>query len=342
MSAPLLQVDGLKVHFPIPTRAGLRTRYRPLKAVDGVSFTLEAGEALGVVGESGCGKSTLGRAVVQLVKRTDGQILWLGRDLSALGPEEMRPLRREVQIVFQDPLASHNPRMTARQIIGEPLGILAPEIGAEERAREVESMMRAVGLNPELADRYPHELSGGQSQRVGIARAMILKPKLVVCDEPVSALDVSTQAQVINLIKRLKREYGVAIIFISHDLSVVRQLCERVMVMYLGHLVEIGPRDGIFGRSLHPYTQALLDAVPTPDHRRQRGKKRMSISGEIPSPLDPPSGCVFRTRCPHATPVCGRTAPVLEDAGLGQSVACHHWREIAGASSAVPEAAIGV
>jgi oligopeptide transport system ATP-binding protein len=338
VTTTLLQVEGLKVHFPVAVRKGLRTRTVALKAVDGVSFSLGSGEALGVVGESGCGKSTLGRAVVQLVRRTEGRILWLGRDLSALSPDEMRPLRREVQIVFQDPLASHNPRMTARQIIGEPLGVLAPEMGAAQREAEVEAMMRAVGLNPELADRYPHELSGGQSQRVGIARAMILKPKLVVCDEPVSALDVSTQAQVINLIKRLKRDYGVAIIFISHDLSVVRQLCDRVMVMYLGHLVEIGPRDGIFDRPLHPYTRALLDAVPTPDPRRQRAKIRTAIKGEIPSPLDPPSGCVFRTRCPHATTVCIKAFPPLEDADEGQSVACHHWRELS--AGVVPADAI--
>lgn len=258
---------------------------------------------------------------------TQGRVVWMGQDLAGLNKSQMKGLRREMQIVFQDPLSSHNPRMTVGSIIGEPLTVFKPEIGKAARETEVQAVMRDVGLSPEIANRYPHELSGGQCQRVGIARAMILKPKLVICDEPVSALDVSTQAQVINVLRRLQREHGVALIFISHDLSVVRHLCQRILVMYLGHLMEIGTRDQMFDQPRHPYTQALINAVPIPDPRLQRAKPRVVVTGDLPSPLEPPSGCVFRTRCPYASQVCIKRIPELEVVADGQKVACHHWRE---------------
>jgi oligopeptide transport system ATP-binding protein len=323
-----MQVEGLKVHFPIRSGGFFRSRVQSLKAVDGVSFDIAPGEALGVVGESGCGKSTLGRALVRLVEATDGRVLWLGRDLVQVSPAELRGLRRELQIVFQDPLSSLNPRMPIGRIIAEPLTVHAPDMPADQKRAEMHAMMEAVGLNPELENRYAHELSGGQCQRVSLARAMILRPKLIVCDEPVSALDVSTQAQVINLIRKLKREFGIAILFISHDLSVVRQLCERVLVMYLGHIVEIGGRDALFEAPLHPYTQALITAVPIPEPARQRARQRVPIKGDLPSPIDPPSGCVFRTRCAFATVACMKKVPVLEVAADGHEVRCHFWREI--------------
>ncbi len=326
MSEALLRVENLKVHYPV-ARTSLFSRDRALtvKAVDDVSFEVFPGEALGIVGESGCGKSTLGRAILNLVKQTDGRILWLGRDIAGLSSKEMRPLRKDIQIVFQDPLASHNPRMSVGRIIGEPLELFSPELNATEREAAVREMMSHVGLNAEFYNRYPHELSGGQSQRVSIARAMILKPRIVLCDEPVSALDVSTQAQIVNLIRRLKKEFGVAIIFISHDLSVVRRLCERVMVMYLGKIMEIGPRDVIFENPRHPYTQALISAVPIPDPIRQAARPPVKLTGEIASPIDPPSGCVFHTRCPKTAPPCRGRMPYLEAAIPGENrlTACH-------------------
>ncbi|WP_409020607.1 ABC transporter ATP-binding protein [Brevundimonas vesicularis] len=326
MSEALLRVENLKVHYPV-ARTSLFSRDRALtvKAVDDVSFEVFPGEALGIVGESGCGKSTLGRAILNLVKQTDGRILWLGRDIAGLSSKEMRPLRKDIQIVFQDPLASHNPRMSVGRIIGEPLELFSPELNATEREAAVREMMAHVGLNAEFYNRYPHELSGGQSQRVSIARAMILKPRIVLCDEPVSALDVSTQAQIVNLIRRLKKEFGVAIIFISHDLSVVRRLCERVMVMYLGKIMEIGPRDVIFENPRHPYTQALISAVPIPDPIRQAARPPVKLTGEIASPIDPPSGCVFHTRCPKTAPPCRGRTPYLEATIPGENrlTACH-------------------
>lgn len=330
MSDILLRIENLKVHYPVAkTQLFRRGPALSVKAVDDVSFEVRAGEALGVVGESGCGKSTLGRAIVNLVKPTDGRILWLGRDIGGLAAKEMRPLRRDIQIVFQDPLSSHNPRMSVGRIIGEPLELFSPELSPAERETAVREMMTNVGLNAEFYNRYPHELSGGQSQRVSIARAMILKPRIVVCDEPVSALDVSTQAQIINLIRRLKRDFGVAIIFISHDLSVVRRLCERVMVMYLGRIMEIGPRDEIFDEPRHPYTQALIAAVPIPDPIRQAARPALRLTGDIASPIDPPSGCVFRTRCPDEAPPCRARVPALTVSPTKDSergVACHFPR----------------
>lgn len=323
MSAPLLQVEDLKVHFPIGRERGKSAQV--LKAVDGVSFSMAPGEALGVVGESGCGKSTLGRAIINLIKPTSGRVLWEGKDIAQFTGAQMRPLRRDLQIIFQDPLSSHNPRMTIGRIIAEPLEVYFSDWDENKRTAEVRDIMTKVGLNPELIGRYPHELSGGQCQRVSIARAMVLKPKLVVCDEPVSALDVSTQAQIINLLRWLRKEFGVAILFISHDLSVVRRLCDRVMVMYLGNLAEIGGRNDIFDVPLHPYTKALISAAPIPDPRREAAKERVRIVGDMPSPIDPPSGCVFRTRCPLEAPPCRARKPAFEMID-GHGVACHFAR----------------
>jgi oligopeptide transport system ATP-binding protein len=326
MSNAVLKVENLKVHFPIKTGSVFNRRTLPLKAVDGVSFEVKAGECLGVVGESGCGKSTLGRAVLQLIKPTDGRVLWLGEDLCGLSPEHMREKRRDLQLIFQDPLASLNPRLTVAEIIREPLYAADPTITRGEADKRIDEMMAAVGLLPEMRNRYPHEFSGGQCQRIAIARAMVLKPKLIICDEPVSALDVSIQAQVINLLRKLQRDYGLSLIFISHDLSVVRHLCHRVMVLYLGRMMEIGTREDLFARPLHPYTQALISAVPIPDPAKERDKDIVVLSGDLPSPLNPPSGCVFRTRCPRATPKCIKDAPIAEDIGNGHVVLCHHWR----------------
>jgi oligopeptide transport system ATP-binding protein len=322
----MLKVENLKVHFPVKTGGVLSRRAVPLKAVDGVSFEVKAGECLGVVGESGCGKSTLGRAVLQLIKPTAGQVVWLGENLADLAPEAMRARRRDLQLVFQDPLSSLNPRMSVAEIIREPLYAAEPAMSRAEADARIDAIMTAVGLLPEMRGRYPHEFSGGQCQRIAIARAMVLRPKLIVCDEPVSALDVSIQAQVINLLKRLQRELGLALIFISHDLSVVRHLCHRVMVLYLGRMMELADRDALFAKPLHPYTQALIAAVPIPDPAVERAKTPVILSGDLPSPLNPPSGCVFRTRCPKATPKCIKDVPEMETLDDGHRIACHHWR----------------
>lgn len=327
MSEPFLQVRDLKVHFPVRTGGILIGEYSPLKAVDGVSFDLKPGETLGVVGESGCGKSTLGRAVLQLISATDGSVSWLGRDLTALDKKELIAARENLQIVFQDPLASLDPRMTAGDIIAEPLRNYRPAMTKAERRKSVEAMMERVGLLPRMINRYPHEFSGGQCQRIGIARAMILHPKLVVCDEPVSALDVSIQAQVVNLLMDLQKDLGLSLLFISHDLAIVRHISHRVMVLYLGRVMELADKDLLYATPRHPYTQALLSAVPIPDPAKERAKKRVLLKGDIPSPLYPPTGCVFRTRCPEATDVCADQTPELEDAKAGHIVACHHWRE---------------
>ena len=324
---PLLSVQDLVVSFAVRGH-GFFAPLRPLVAVDRVSFDLHAGETLGIVGESGCGKSTLGRAILRLLPATSGRIAWLGRDLTALEEPEMRPLRRDLQIVFQDPLAALDPRMTIGDIVGEPLVTFAPEMRKEAVRAQVRDMLAKVGLSPEMINRYPHEFSGGQCQRIGIARAMILRPKLIVCDEPVSALDVSIQAQIINLLADLQREFGLALIFISHNLAIVRHISHRVLVLYLGRAVELAPRELLFSGPRHPYTQALLEAAPTPDPRREKAKPRLAISGDPPSPLDPPSGCAFRTRCPKASDLCARVRPELLDDGGDPAwrVACHHWR----------------
>ncbi len=321
-AAPLLAVEDLTVRFPVRVGGALRGRYRSLGAVEEVSFELAAGETLGIVGESGCGKSTLARAVLRLVEATAGRVLWLGTDLRRLDARALRARRRDMQIVFQDPLASLDPRMNVGDIVAEPLVTHLPELTAKEVRRRVCDMLDTVGLQPQMLNRYPHEFSGGQCQRIGIARAMILRPRLIVCDEPVSALDVSIQAQIINLLSELQRDFGVSLLFISHDLSVVRHISHRVLVLYLGRIMEIAGRDALYARPLHPYTQALVAAVPLPDPDRERAKQRLALRGEPPSPLAPPSGCVFRTRCPLAEPRCAHTLPPLETVAPGHRVAC--------------------
>jgi oligopeptide transport system ATP-binding protein len=321
----LIEVRDLKVHFRVKTGA-LISREVVLKAVDGVSFSVARGETLGVVGESGCGKSTLGRAILQLIPPTAGEVVWLGRPIHGLSAAGMRPLRRDMQIVFQDPLAALDPRMTVGEIIGEPLDTFLPSLPKPERKARVQEMMAKVGLSPQMVNRYPHEFSGGQCQRIGIARAMILNPKLIVCDEPVSALDVSIQAQIINLLMRLQREFNLSLILISHDLSVVRHISHRVMVLYLGRVMEVASRDELYASPRHPYTQALISAVPIPDPDREASKPRMILSGDLPSPFEPPSGCLFRTRCPNATALCAEIAPAEDRVSESHRVFCHHWR----------------
>ena len=325
MTERLLSVRGLKVHFPIASGGIFRKTYQPLKAVDGVSFDLFSGEALGIVGESGCGKSTLGRAVLQLLEPTAGQVVWLGHDIAGLNSRAMRTHRRDMQIIFQDPLASLNPRMTVGDIIAEPLRTHKPELAPAEVKRAVREMLDRVGLLSQMINRYPHEFSGGQCQRIGIARAMILQPKLIICDEPVSALDVSIQAQIVNLLMRLQREFGLALLFISHDLSVVRHISQRILVLYLGRVMEIADRDSLYLNPRHPYTKALISAVPLPDPDLEHSKQRLALQGDLPSPLNPPSGCVFRTRCPWADTRCQQQVPDLERAAATHHVACHHW-----------------
>ncbi|EDQ02993.1 Oligopeptide transport ATP-binding protein OppF (plasmid) [Sulfitobacter indolifex] len=321
--SPLLSVRDLHVRFPI-TRAGDMpwTKPRFLHAVNGVSFDLEPGKTLGVVGESGCGKSTLARGLIQMVPAT-GQVMWRGEtDLLSLSPRRMKPYRSEIQMVFQDPLASLNPRMTLGQIIAEPLRTHRPDISAKERRNRVAQMMERVGLLPQMINRYPHEFSGGQCQRIGIARALIVEPKLLICDEPVSALDVSIQAQVIELLKELQRDLGLAMIFIAHDLSVVKNISDEVMVLYLGRIMEKAPKAQLYDNPQHPYTQALLSAVPIPDPVAERAKKIVPMTGDMPSPMNPPSGCVFRGRCPRAQADC---AAVVPEPGNGpHQVACIH------------------
>lgn len=330
MSDTVLQVEALSVHYEVRGGGLLNSGRRTLKAVQEVSFQLRAGETLGVVGETGCGKSSLGRAVLQLVRPAAGRVVWQGQDLCGLTDRELKPVRKNLQVVFQDPLSSLNPRMTVGEIIAEPLRIHHPELSAAERTEKATEMMARVGLLPELARRYPNEFSGGQCQRVSIARAMILEPRVIVCDEPVSALDVSIQAQICNLLRTLQRDTGIAMIFISHDLSIVRYMAQRVLVMYLGRLMELSSCERFFARPCHPYSQALLAAVPEPDPGRPVSRYAEPLPGEVPSPLDPPSGCVFRTRCDHATPVCVSQQPKLELVEDGHKVACHHWRRLGG------------
>jgi peptide/nickel transport system ATP-binding protein len=324
--ANALTISRLSVQFPVPR--GWFARPAMLRAVDDVSLELRAGEALGVVGESGSGKSTLARAALLLMRPTSGQIVWMGRSLEGLSASELKPLRRELQIVFQDPLASLDPRMTVGEIVEEPLRVHRPELNADDRARAIAEMLVRVGIAPDLVNRYPHEFSGGQCQRIGIARAMILRPRLLVCDEPVSALDVSIQEQIVTLLADLKREFGMCILFVSHNLSVVRRLCDRVLVLYLGRMMEVASSEQLYTGPLHPYTRDLLEAVPIPDPDVQPARLARVLGGEPPSPLDPPSGCVYRTRCPHATEVCRERVPSWEEAAGGHWVACHRWREL--------------
>ncbi len=324
-SEPLLQVKDLKVYFAIkPEGAMPWTKPLTLRAVDGVSFELKEGETLGIVGESGCGKSTLARAIISLVPTRGGKIVWLGQNLAGASKAEMRPHRKEMQMIFQDPLASLDPRMNIGEIIAEPLKTHFPRTSKAKVREKVADMMAKVGLLPNLVNRYPHEFSGGQCQRIGIARALILEPRMIICDEPVSALDVSIQAQVINLLKQLQDELGVALIFIAHDLSVVKHVSDRIMVLYLGNGVEIASSDELYEHPRHPYTRLLIAAVPIPDPEIELNREVVLIKGELPSPLDPPSGCVFRTRCPKARDKCAEQKPRMEQLSNGHLVACFY------------------
>ena len=323
MTLPLLQVDDLRVWFTLPGEGWFRPAPRVLRAVDGVSFELSEGETLGIVGESGCGKSTLARGILGLVPVTGGDIRLGRQQLTGLPREAMRLTRQQIQIVFQDPLASLDPRMTVREIIAEPLQALRRDLSKKDRNLLVQQMMERVGLLPNQINRYPHEFSGGQCQRIGIARALIAAPKVLICDEPVSALDVSIQAQIINLLMDLQQEMGLSMMFIAHDLSVVRQISHRIVVMYLGKIVEVSDRDSLYRHPRHPYTKALINAIPIPDPDIERTKQRDHLVGDLPSPLDPPSGCTFRTRCPKASGLCAEQVPLAEEKAPGHWVACH-------------------
>lgn len=309
----LVRVRGLVKHFPVEGSDDV------VRAVDGVTFEIIGGETLGLVGESGCGKSTVGRCILRLIEPTAGEINFDGRDVRALNKSELRELRREMQIIFQDPYASLNPRMRVRDIVGEPLVIHGPKDKEEKRARVAE-LLRKVGLDPDYMNRYPHEFSGGQRQRIGIARALALNPKLIVADEPVSALDVSVQAQVVNLLQDLQAEFGLTYLFISHGLAVVEHISTRVAVMYLGRIVEVASAEELYAHPLHPYTQALLSAIPIPDPKRKRD--RIILTGDVPTPINPPSGCRFRTRCPSAIAECAQIDPDLREVAPGHTVAC--------------------
>lgn len=326
----LLEIADLKVHFDI--KDGKQWFWQPsktLKAVDGVTLRLYEGETLGVVGESGCGKSTFARAIIGLVKATDGKVAWLGKDLLGMKQEEWRDVRSDIQMIFQDPLASLNPRMTIGEIIAEPLRTYHPKMSRQEVRDRVKAMMMKVGLLPNLINRYPHEFSGGQRQRVGIARALAVNPEFIVCDEPVSALDVSIQAQVVNMFEDLQKELGLTYLFIAHDLSVVRHISNRIGVMYLGKLVELADSFELIAHSVHPYTRSLISAIPEADPKTARAAKRIPLEGDVPSPLNPPSGCRFRTRCPYADEQCANECPQLKEVSPGHFAACHHLDKVA-------------
>jgi len=331
---PLVQVRGLKMHFPI--HAGiLRRKVGAVKAVDGVSFDILEGETLGLVGESGCGKSTVGRAILRLYDPTDGSVVIDGEDIATLSPDALRRKRPMMQMVFQDPQASLNPRMTVAAIIGEPLDEHTGWDESKKTARVYE-LMDQVGLNRRFANRYPHEFSGGQRQRIGIARALALNPKFIVCDEPIAALDVSIQAQVVNLLEDLQDRLGLTYLFISHDLSMVRHIADRVAVMYLGRIAELSPREALYARPLHPYAQALLSAVPEADPAREATRQRIILTGDVPSPANPPKGCTFCTRCPKVMPLCHEVEPVLTEVEPGRFVSCHLYTDNTAGGRASP------
>jgi len=317
----LLRVENLKMHFPI-YRGVFQRQVGAVLAVDGISFDVRRGETLGLVGESGCGKSTTGRAILQLYKPTAGNVHFEGVDLIKLRGEELRHMRRKMQMIFQDPYASLNPRMTVEQIVGEPLIVHSAATGKEIHER-VENLLGLVGLNPAFATRYPHEFSGGQRQRIGVARALALQPSFIICDEPISALDVSIQAQVVNLLEELQEQFNLTYLFIAHDLSMVRHISKRVAVMYLGMIVELTSRDELYLNPLHPYTQALLSAVPIADPVVAAQRQRIILEGDVPSPANPPSGCRFRTRCPIAESICAEKQPEFRELKAGHFVACH-------------------
>ena len=322
MSVPLLEVQDLVMHFPVG--GGMFSKPAgAVKAVDGVSFSVHKGETLGLVGESGCGKTTTGRCILQLERATSGRIVFEGIDLMTLDAAALRAVRRRIQVIFQDPYSSLNPRMTVEQIVAEPLKVHGLVADKGERELRVRELLGQVGLLPQHGRRYPHQLSGGQRQRVGIARALAMQPSLIVCDEPVSALDVSIQAQIINLLEELQAELGLTYLFIAHDLSVVRHISDRVAVMYLGKLVELADRNALYEDPLHPYTRALLSAVPIPDPKIEAKRERTVLRGEVPSPLNPPSGCVFHSRCPIAVDRCSAEIPPLREIRPGHWAACH-------------------
>ncbi|HEY3115743.1 MAG TPA: dipeptide ABC transporter ATP-binding protein [Chloroflexota bacterium] len=323
----ILDVKNLEVLFPIRRGFLIERTTGHVRAVDNVSFNIKPGETLGLVGESGCGKTTTGRAVLQLQKPTGGHVYFKGQDLTTASGDDLRHLRQKMQIVFQDPFASLDPRMTVGSIIGEPLEIHG-HMSAKEREEKVRELLRIVGLNPYFVNRYPHEFSGGQRQRIGVARALVLDPEFIVCDEPVSALDVSIQAQLINLLEELQDRFGLTYLFIAHDLAVVRHISNRVAVMYVGKMVELADRNSLYEMPLHPYTKALLSAVPVPDPKIEKKRQRIIMQGDVPNPANPPSGCRFHTRCPYAKPDCSETEPPLEEVQPGHYVACFYWKDI--------------
>ena len=321
-NAPLIEVKSLKKYFPI-RKGVLQREVARVHAVDDVSFAVNEGETIGLVGESGCGKSTLGRCIVRLLEPTEGDVVFQGRSIGKLGARSLRPLRRQMQMVFQDPYASLNPRKRVGTIVSDPLRI--HRIGdRQERKKQVEELLEAVGLSPEHYNRFPHEFSGGQRQRIGVARALALRPKLVVADEPVSALDVSIQAQMINLLEELQDEFRLTYVFIAHDLGVVRHVSDRIAVMYLGRIMELSPAEELYERPIMPYTEALLSAVPIPDPDLSDQRERIVLEGDVPSPINPPSGCRFHPRCRYATEICSQVDPPLADYGNGHLAACHH------------------
>lgn len=320
----ILKVDNLKVYFPVSN--GFLKKKSYVKAVDGISFEIKKGETFGLVGESGCGKSTTGRAIVKIYKPTDGKVEFEGKDVTKIKGSDIKQFKKDMQMIFQDPYASLNPRMTVGEIIREPMDIHGIYDTKEEREKRVRELLEIVGLKPDHIRRYPHEFSGGQRQRIGIARTLALNPKFIVCDEPISALDVSIQAQVINLLEDIQEKMGISYLFIAHDLSMVKHISDRIGVMYLGNMVEVGNSDDVYHHPLHPYTQALLSSVPIPDPKAAGMKKRIVLEGELPSPIDPPSGCVFRTRCPKATERCAQEKPKLRSVD-GRQVACFLYDE---------------